>query len=124
LDTSYEKNIKTYMKFNREPKLQELSLVDVAKDVSILKQEVQSLRRDLQTLQEGIDHSYPVDHWARQEILMLQTRLDSIPPPLEDVPMERQPEASSQQNDDPVIESVVHAFSNMQVCLSVSRSIM
>jgi hypothetical protein len=46
---------------------------------------------------------------------MLQTRLDSIPPPLEDVPMERHPEESSQKEGDPVIESVVHSFSNMQV---------
>jgi hypothetical protein len=90
LDTSYDKNIKTYMKFNREPKLQELSLVDLAKDVSGLKQEVYQLRRDLQILQQDVNHSYPVDHWARQEILMLQTRLDSIPPPLEDFPEEEE----------------------------------
>jgi chromosome segregation ATPase len=114
------------MKFNREPKLQELSLVDIAKDVSKLKQEVQELRRDLQTLQEGIDHSYPVDHWARQEILMLQTRLDSIPPPLEDVPQEAYPGESSQPQNQTVqlLKVLSMPFLICRFCLLLIRSIM
>jgi hypothetical protein len=44
LDTSFDKNVKTYMKFNREPKPQDLSIIDLHKQVQVLRQEVLELK--------------------------------------------------------------------------------
>ena len=65
LEASYEKNTKTYMKFNREPKLQELSLSDVAADISLVKKDVAALKNQMESLQHEIEHAYPIDSWAR-----------------------------------------------------------
>jgi hypothetical protein len=61
LEASYEKNTRTYMKHNREPKLQELSISDLARDLSSLKVEVAAIRRDLDSLQQEVEHGYPID---------------------------------------------------------------
>jgi hypothetical protein len=117
LEASYEKNTKTYMKFNREPKPQNLTLSDLASDLSALKQAVADIQIKLNFLQQETEHSYPVDSWARQEILELKKRIDHIPPPLEDAPYstfvtKETPEEGEQR-------SAVQAFSDMQV-LTVS----
>jgi hypothetical protein len=38
--------------------------------------------------EEVSEYSYKVDSWARQEIKALKDQLKSLPPPLEDVPIE------------------------------------
>jgi hypothetical protein len=88
LDASFDKNTKTYIKFNREQKLKDISVTDLAKEISSLKTEVASLRRDLNILQQEVEISYPIDSWARQEINLIKERIESIPPPLEDAPFE------------------------------------
>lgn len=108
LEASYERNTKSYMKFNREQKPQALTLTDLAANLSEIKKEVQSLKSQVNKLQDEIDHSYPVDHWARQEIMALRAKIDHIPLPLEDAEYE-QAEASKPA------ESALEAFSNMQV---------
>jgi predicted RNase H-like nuclease (RuvC/YqgF family) len=84
LDASYEKNTKTYIKHNREPKLQNIYVVDLAKEVSKMKMEIAALGRDLEHLQLEVDSGYPIDSWARQEIEIIKERIESLPPPLED----------------------------------------
>jgi hypothetical protein len=86
LDASFDKNTETYIKYNREPKLQDISVTDLAKEISSLKIEMASLRRDFNILQQEVEIGYPIDSWARQEINLLKERIESIPPPLEDVP--------------------------------------
>jgi hypothetical protein len=47
LDASFDKNTKTYIKFNREPKLQNISVTDLAKEVSSLRKEVDEIKESL-----------------------------------------------------------------------------
>jgi hypothetical protein len=88
LDASFDKNTKTYIKFNREPKLQNISITYLAREISSLKIEIASIRRDLNILQQEVETGYPIDSWARQEINLIKERIESIPPPLEDAPFE------------------------------------
>jgi hypothetical protein len=44
IDASFDKNTKTYIKFNREPRLQNTSVTDLAKEVFSLKKEVCELK--------------------------------------------------------------------------------
>jgi hypothetical protein len=39
-------------------------------------------------MEDEAEYSFKIDSWARQEIKELKKRLDSIPPPLEDAPLE------------------------------------
>jgi len=91
LDASFEKNTKTYIKFNREPRLQDISVSDLAKEASKLKTKIGALRQNLDKLQLEVENGYPIDFWARQEINLLKEKLDSIPPPLEEAPFESPP---------------------------------
>ena len=86
LDASFDKNTKTYIKFNRETKLHNISVIELAKEVILLRKEVSELKETINRLDD--ETSFKVDSWARQEIKQIKERLDSIPPPLEDAPFE------------------------------------
>lgn len=68
--------------------MQNVSVSDLAREISSLKAEVASLRRDFNILQQEVEVGYPIDSWARQEINMIKERIEYIPPPLEDAPFE------------------------------------
>lgn len=85
----HQKNTKTYIKFNRETKLQNISVTDLANEISSLKKQVWDIKENLAKIQGEIEVSYPVDAWARQEIKIIKERLESLPPPLEDAPFEK-----------------------------------
>jgi hypothetical protein len=88
LDASFEKNTKTYIKFNREPKLQNISVTDLANELTSLRKEVYEIKESITRIQGEIELSYPVDAWAKQEIKLIKDKLESFPPPLEDAPFE------------------------------------
>jgi hypothetical protein len=60
-------------------------------------------------LQQEVEHAYPVDSWARQEIQELKERIDHIPPPLEDAPYESFSQKHKIEEDVP--KSAVQDFS-------------
>jgi predicted RNase H-like nuclease (RuvC/YqgF family) len=78
--------------------LQNVSVSDLAKEISSLKAEIASLRRDLNILQQEVETGYPIDSWARQEINLIKERIESIPPPLEDAPFETLSKKNLHQN--------------------------
>lgn len=54
------------------------------------------MKEKLRKLEEESEDSYKVDSWVRQEIRDIRIQLDSIPPPLEDVPIEERPKSAAQ----------------------------
>lgn len=51
IDASFDRNTKTYIKFNREPKLQNTSLTNLAKEVFSLKKEVCDLKENVKRIE-------------------------------------------------------------------------
>lgn len=88
LEASFERNTKSFIKHNKESKLQHPSLTDLAKEVFSLKKEVAELKAEMQKYGKESDDSYKIDAWARQEIIALKEQVTSFPPPLEDIPTE------------------------------------
>ena len=88
LEASFEINTRSFIKHNKETKLQHPSLMDLAKEVFYLKKEVVELKLKMKQYEEVSEDSYKVDSWARQEIKALKDQVESLPPPLEDVPIE------------------------------------
>jgi chromosome segregation ATPase len=88
IDSSFDRNTNTFTKFNREAKLQNTSITDLAKEILLLKKEISELKEKFKRMEEEAEYSFKIDSWARQEIRELKEKLDSIPPPLEDTPFE------------------------------------
>jgi len=88
IDASFDKNTKTFIKFNKEAKLQNTSVTDLAKEVIFIKKEVTELKGKIKKMEEEAEYSFKIDSWARKEIAEIKERLDSILPPLEDVPIQ------------------------------------
>jgi hypothetical protein len=78
--------------------LQNISVSDLAKEISSLKTEVASLRRDLDILQQE------VETWISNRLMgqtrnnIIKERIESIPPPLEDAPFELLSKKNLHQN--------------------------
>jgi len=53
-----------------------------------MKKEITELKEKIKRMDDEAEYSFKIDSWARQEIKELKEKLDSIPPPLEDVPLE------------------------------------
>jgi len=68
IDAYYDRNTKTFIKFNREEKLQNTSVNDLAKEVLLLKKEVFELKGKIKRMEEEAEYSFKIDSWARQEI--------------------------------------------------------
>jgi predicted RNase H-like nuclease (RuvC/YqgF family) len=88
IDASFDKNTKTFIKFNREAKLQNTSSNRLGQRSTQMKKEISELKEKIRRMEEEAEYSFKIDSWARQEIKELKERLDSIPPPLEDAPFE------------------------------------
>lgn len=88
LEASFERNTKSFIKYNKEAKSQYTSIPQLAKEIISLKREVVELKSRLREFGEESTDSYKVDSWARQEIQMIKKLLESRPPPLEDAPIE------------------------------------
>jgi len=88
LDVSFDKNTKTFIKYNKEAKLQNTSVTDLAKEMILLRKEVIELKEKLRKLEEESEYNFKINSWARQEIREIRDQLDSKPPPLEDAPYE------------------------------------
>jgi hypothetical protein len=78
LDASFDKNTKTYIKFNREPKMQNISVTDLAKEVLFLRKEVSELKEKIRNLEGDSEFSFKIDSWARQEIKNIKERLNQF----------------------------------------------
>jgi hypothetical protein len=91
LEASFERNTKSFIKYNKEANMQHTSIIDLAKDLVLLKKEVVDLKNKLKHFEEESENCYKIDSWARQEIQTMREQLDSRPPPLEDVPMKTMP---------------------------------
>jgi hypothetical protein len=60
----------------------------LAKEVFYLKKEVVELELKMKQYEEVSEDSYKVDSWERKETKALKYQVASLPPPLEDVPIE------------------------------------
>jgi hypothetical protein len=90
-------NTKTFIKYNKEAKLQNTSVTDLAKEMILLRKEVTGLREKLRKMEEESECSFKIDSWARQEIRQIRDELDSRPQPLEDAPFENLKSSSQLQ---------------------------
>ena len=61
LDASFERNTKSFIRHNKETKLQHPSLTNLSKEVLYLKDEVGELRLRLDQYEETTEDSYKVD---------------------------------------------------------------
>jgi hypothetical protein len=52
VDASYDRNTKTFIKYNREAKLQNTSMTDLAKEVLLLKREMSGLKEKIRKMEE------------------------------------------------------------------------
>jgi hypothetical protein len=80
LEASFERNTKSFIKHNKEEKVQHTSITDLSKEITFLKKEVAELKSKLRKFEEESEDSYKVDSWARQEIRMIKEQLESLPP--------------------------------------------
>jgi hypothetical protein len=88
IDASFDKNANFFIKFNRESKLQNASVTDLAREVLQMKKEIFELKEKIRRMEEEAEYNFKIDSWARQEIKELKEIIDSVPPPLEDAPFE------------------------------------
>ena len=65
LEASFDRNTKTFIKYNKELKLQHTSVTDLAREMILLRKEVTDLKEKLRKLEEESEDSYKVDSWAR-----------------------------------------------------------
>ena len=68
LEASFERNTRSFIKHNKEAKLQHTSIVDLSKEITFSKKEVVELKAKLREFGKESEDSYKVDSWARQEI--------------------------------------------------------
>ena len=61
IDASYDRNTKTFIKFNREAKLQNTSVTDLAKEVLLLKKEVSELKGKIKRMEEEAEYRFKID---------------------------------------------------------------
>jgi len=61
LEASFERNTKTFIKHNKEAKIQHTSVADFAKEIVFLKKEVVGLKNKLEKIEEESEESYKVD---------------------------------------------------------------
>lgn len=68
INASYDRNTKTFIKYNEEAKLQNTSVTDLAKEMLLLKKEVTELKEKIKRMETEAEFSFKIDSWARQEI--------------------------------------------------------